>query len=96
MTDIIAPWIIAPGPEALPAWVDDTINLASPRLGTEAVAVMPIPHRGLGHAINDRLRKAAARPAWTEESPVGCSSARSNARKASSWRPSLLSLMPSS
>jgi len=38
MTDIIAPWIIAPGPEALPDWVDDTINLASPRLGTEAVA----------------------------------------------------------
>ena len=33
MTDIIAP-----GPEALPAWVDDTINLASPRLGSEAVA----------------------------------------------------------
>ena len=33
MTDIIAP-----EPAALPAWVDDTINLASPRLGTEAVA----------------------------------------------------------
>ena len=33
MTDIIAP-----EPAALPAWVDDTINLASPRLETKAVA----------------------------------------------------------
>jgi L-threonylcarbamoyladenylate synthase len=25
-----------------------------------AIAVMPIPHHGLGEAINDRLRRAAA------------------------------------
>jgi L-threonylcarbamoyladenylate synthase len=24
-----------------------------------AIAVMPVPHRGLGEAINDRLRRAA-------------------------------------
>jgi L-threonylcarbamoyladenylate synthase len=29
--------------------------------GAEAIAVMPIPHHGLGEAINDRLRRAAAR-----------------------------------
>jgi len=28
---------------------------------TKAIAVMPIPHEGLGEAINDRLRRAAAR-----------------------------------
>jgi L-threonylcarbamoyladenylate synthase len=28
--------------------------------GGEAIAVMPIPHHGLGEAINDRLRRAAA------------------------------------
>ena len=28
--------------------------------GAEAIAVMPIPHEGLGEAINDRLRRAAA------------------------------------
>ena len=34
------------------------------RMGTGAIAVMPIPERGLGEAINDRLRRAAApRPA---------------------------------
>ena len=34
------------------------------RTGTGAIAVMPIPERGLGEAINDRLRRAAApRPA---------------------------------
>ncbi len=27
--------------------------------GTGAIAVMPIPHDGLGEAINDRLRRAA-------------------------------------
>jgi L-threonylcarbamoyladenylate synthase len=27
--------------------------------GTRAIAVMPVPHRGLGEAINDRLRRAA-------------------------------------
>jgi len=30
--------------------------------GVEAIAAMPIPHDGLGEAINDRLRKAAANP----------------------------------
>ena len=30
-------------------------------VGAEAIAVMPIPHYGLGEAINDRLRRAAAR-----------------------------------
>jgi L-threonylcarbamoyladenylate synthase len=25
-----------------------------------AIAVMPVPHHGLGEAINDRLRRAAA------------------------------------
>jgi len=29
--------------------------------GAEAIAVMPIPHKGLGEAINDRLRRAAVR-----------------------------------
>jgi L-threonylcarbamoyladenylate synthase len=29
--------------------------------GAETIAVMPIPHHGLGEAINDRLRRAAAR-----------------------------------
>jgi L-threonylcarbamoyladenylate synthase len=28
--------------------------------GADAIAVMPIPHQGLGEAINDRLRRAAA------------------------------------
>jgi L-threonylcarbamoyladenylate synthase len=28
--------------------------------GARAIAVMPIPHHGLGEAINDRLRRAAA------------------------------------
>jgi L-threonylcarbamoyladenylate synthase len=28
--------------------------------GAERIAVMPIPERGLGEAINDRLRRAAA------------------------------------
>jgi L-threonylcarbamoyladenylate synthase len=30
------------------------------RLGARAIAVMPIPNHGLGEAINDRLRRAAA------------------------------------
>jgi L-threonylcarbamoyladenylate synthase len=30
-------------------------------VGAAAIAVMPIPHHGLGEAINDRLRRAAAR-----------------------------------
>jgi L-threonylcarbamoyladenylate synthase len=30
------------------------------RSGAAAIAVMPIPHHGLGEAINDRLRRAAA------------------------------------
>ena len=29
--------------------------------GAAAIAVMPVPHHGLGEAINDRLRRAAAR-----------------------------------
>jgi len=28
--------------------------------GAESVAVMPVPNEGLGEAINDRLRRAAA------------------------------------
>ena len=28
--------------------------------GVEAIAVAPIPHEGLGEAINDRLKRAAA------------------------------------
>jgi L-threonylcarbamoyladenylate synthase len=31
------------------------------RPGIRAIAVMPIPEEGLGEAINDRLRRAAAR-----------------------------------
>jgi L-threonylcarbamoyladenylate synthase len=27
--------------------------------GARAIAVMPVPHHGLGEAINDRLRRAA-------------------------------------
>jgi L-threonylcarbamoyladenylate synthase len=27
--------------------------------GARAIAVMPVPHQGLGEAINDRLRRAA-------------------------------------
>jgi L-threonylcarbamoyladenylate synthase len=30
------------------------------RPGLAGIAVMPIPDRGLGRAINDRLRRAAA------------------------------------
>ena len=30
------------------------------RAGLARIAVMPVPHRGLGRAINDRLRRAAA------------------------------------
>jgi L-threonylcarbamoyladenylate synthase len=30
------------------------------RAGADAIAVMPVPHHGLGEAINDRLRRAAA------------------------------------
>ena len=29
--------------------------------GATAIAVMPVPHEGLGEAINDRLQRAAAR-----------------------------------
>ena len=29
-------------------------------VGVAAIAVMPIPHEGLGEAINDRLQRAAA------------------------------------
>jgi L-threonylcarbamoyladenylate synthase len=28
--------------------------------GASAIAVMPVPHDGLGEAINDRLQRAAA------------------------------------
>jgi L-threonylcarbamoyladenylate synthase len=28
-------------------------------IGARAIAVMPVPHHGLGEAINDRLRRAA-------------------------------------
>ena len=28
--------------------------------GADAIAVMPVPEKGLGEAINDRLRRAAA------------------------------------
>jgi L-threonylcarbamoyladenylate synthase len=28
--------------------------------GARAIAVMPVPHHGLGEAINDRLRRASA------------------------------------
>jgi L-threonylcarbamoyladenylate synthase len=30
------------------------------RAGARAIAVMPVPHEGLGEAINDRLARAAA------------------------------------
>jgi L-threonylcarbamoyladenylate synthase len=30
-------------------------------VGAETIAVMPIPHHGLGEAINDRLRRAGVR-----------------------------------
>jgi L-threonylcarbamoyladenylate synthase len=30
------------------------------RTGAKAIAVMPVPHEGLGEAINDRLARAAA------------------------------------
>jgi L-threonylcarbamoyladenylate synthase len=33
---------------------------ARDRPGISAIAVMPIPDEGLGEAINDRLRRAAA------------------------------------
>jgi L-threonylcarbamoyladenylate synthase len=32
------------------------------RSGATAIAVMPVPDRGLGEAINDRLRRAASPP----------------------------------
>jgi len=31
-------------------------------VGAKAIAVMPVPHEGLGEAINDRLRRATAAP----------------------------------
>ena len=37
-----------------------TMVQALDRSGAAAIAVMPIPHAGLGEAINDRLRRAAA------------------------------------
>ena len=37
--------------------------------GATAIAVMPIPHEGLGEAINDRLRRAAARAACMDVAP---------------------------
>ena len=40
------------------------------RPGFSAIAVMPVPERGLGRAINDRLRRAAARSDaddWNED-----------------------------
>jgi L-threonylcarbamoyladenylate synthase len=36
------------------------LDARGPRLGVRAIAVMPIPDHGLGLAINDRLRRAAA------------------------------------
>jgi L-threonylcarbamoyladenylate synthase len=36
------------------------LDAQGPRLGVREIAVMPIPNQGLGLAINDRLRRAAA------------------------------------
>jgi L-threonylcarbamoyladenylate synthase len=33
-------------------------------VGARGIAVMPVPHRGLGEAINDRLRRAAVPQQW--------------------------------
>jgi L-threonylcarbamoyladenylate synthase len=35
--------------------------------GARAIAVMPVPHHGLGEAINDRLRRAAMGRKSTQE-----------------------------
>jgi L-threonylcarbamoyladenylate synthase len=66
------------GPDAPPEAANlsasgDTVEAASnlyrllrqlDRAGADTIAVMPIPEEGLGEAINDRLRRAAApRPA---------------------------------
>ena len=34
------------------------LRTSTPR-GAHTIAVMPVPHHGLGEAINDRLRRAA-------------------------------------
>jgi len=36
------------------------LDAAGPAHGCKRIAVMPVPSVGLGHAINDRLRRAAA------------------------------------
>jgi len=37
-----------------------TLDATGPALGCKRIAVMPVPSVGLGHAINDRLRRAAS------------------------------------
>jgi len=39
------------------------------RSGAPCIAAMPIPERGLGEAINDRLRRAARAPSNPHEAP---------------------------
>jgi L-threonylcarbamoyladenylate synthase len=40
------------------------------RAGFSAIAVMPIPESGLGHAINDRLQRAAAPRSGSQAAPL--------------------------
>ena len=42
-----------------PPPIFSAIFAPSTRRGARAIAVMPVPHHGLGEAINDRLRRAA-------------------------------------
>ena len=42
-----------------PRRIFSAIFAFSTRKGARAIAVMPVPHHGLGEAINDRLRRAA-------------------------------------
>ncbi len=39
--------------------------------GADTIAVMPVPEQGLGEAINDRLRRAAAPRDAEGNSPAG-------------------------
>lgn len=48
--------------------------------GAEAIAVMPIPGHGLGEAMNDRLRRAAAAKGAREAAAAGGSESRLPAR----------------
>ncbi len=53
-------WNLSPAGDLAEAAANLFAHLrAADRSGPSAIAVAPIPHEGLGEAINDRLRRAA-------------------------------------